>query len=78
MPFLRWLPKFRFALRTGLVGKIKSGRHPIPRPHRPDYKGLQAEATTCRNPGSVACLGLFFVTVKARFSARTVFARVCV
>jgi hypothetical protein len=36
---------------------------PIPRPRRPDHKSLQAEATTCRSPGSVDCPGFIFVAV---------------
>jgi hypothetical protein len=44
-----------------LIGR--PGRPPIPRPRRPDHKSLQAEATTCRSPGSVDCPGFFFGAV---------------
>jgi hypothetical protein len=50
---------------------------PIPRPRRPDHKSLQAEATTCRDPGSLECPGSFFVTVKALFPKRADFAGMC-
>ena len=44
----------------------QTGRLPIPRhPAARINKSLQAEATTCRSPGSLDCPGFFFVTVKA-------------
>ena len=46
---------------------------PIPR--RPDHKSLQAEATTCRDPGSVDCPGFFYVAVNAFFLAQQTFPR---
>ena len=55
-------------LRFELIGPTRAAPHP-PTPRRPDQKSLQAEATTCRNPGSVDCPGFFFVAVKAFFPA---------
>ena len=43
-----------------LIGPIRAA-FPSPEPRRPDQKSLQAEATTCRDPGSVDCPGFFFV-----------------
>jgi hypothetical protein len=50
--------QYRFVIGRSDPG----GAHP-PTPRRPDHKSLQAEATTCRDPGSVDCPGFFFVAV---------------
>jgi hypothetical protein len=58
-----------FCFRIELVGR--SGRR-LPSPdtrRRPDQKSLQAEATTCRSPGTMDCPGFFFVTAKMFSSA---------
>ena len=39
----------------------------VPQPRRPS---LQADATTCRSPGSVDCPGFFFVAVKKSIRGR--------
>ena len=49
----------------GIDRPDRAAPHP-PTPRRPDQKSLQAEATTCRDPGSVDCPGFFFVAVKAQ------------
>jgi hypothetical protein len=38
---------------------------PIVQSPPPDQRSLQAEAATCRSPGSVDCPGFFYVAVKA-------------
>jgi hypothetical protein len=53
-------------LRFELMGPTRAA-FPSPEPRRPDQKSLQAEATTCRNPGSVYCPGFFSVAVKTLF-----------
>ena len=64
--------------RLPLISRpIRAAPHP-PTPRRPDQKSLQAEATTCRNPGSVYCPGFLFVTVKTLFCRYADFAGVCV
>jgi hypothetical protein len=40
---------------------IRAAPHPPRR--RPDHKSLQAEATTCRDPGSADCPGFTFMAV---------------
>jgi hypothetical protein len=55
----------------------RAAPHP-PIPRRPDQKSLQAEATTCRDPGSVYCPGFLFVAVKTLFCRCADFAGVCV
>jgi len=47
-----------------LIGPTRAA-FPSPEPRRPDQKSLQAEATTCRDPGSVDCPGFFFVAEPA-------------
>ena len=59
------------------VGPTRAAPHP-PTPRRPDQKNLQAEATTCRDPGSVDCPGFFSVAVKTLFCRCADFAGVCV
>jgi len=55
-----------------LVGPTRAATHPAT-PHRPDQKSQQAEATTCRDPGSVDCPGFFLCGGhRGYISARTV------
>ena len=44
----------------------RAAPHPPTPRRRPDQKSLQAEATTCRDPGSVYCPGFFSVAVNAQ------------
>ena len=45
-----------------LIGPIRAASHPRP-PAARITRGLQAEATTCRSPGSMDCPGFFFRAV---------------
>jgi hypothetical protein len=56
------------ANRSELIGRPGRHSHP-PTPRRPDHKSLQAEATTCRSPGSVDCPGVLFVAVNTRIES---------
>ena len=53
-------------LRFELIGPTRAA-FPSPEPRHPDQKNLQAEATTCRDPGTVDCPGFLFVAVKTLF-----------
>jgi hypothetical protein len=57
---------------------IRAAPHPPTPRRRPDHKSLKAEATNCRDPGSVYCPGFFSVAVKTLFCRCAYFAGVCV
>jgi hypothetical protein len=69
------IQRIDLAVTVVLVGQ--SGGIPIPEPRRPDHKNLQAEATTCRDPGSVDCSGVLFCGGQNVFSTVADFAGVC-
>src|ERR1700733_14677297 len=51
---------------TLLLGSRPSRPASPDTPRRPDRRSLQAEASTCRDPGCLDCPGFIFVAVKSR------------
>ena len=49
----------RFIDENGWLSDPGAAAHPPTPRRRPDHKSLKAEATTCRDPGSVDWRGLF-------------------